>query len=147
MALTLANTLTTEEWGKLLETEMEKCVLKQMNPLVYVPPSGDYAAGVNDTSAVNMPSHAHTFTAGVGTQATVPPQWGEQHLQSMLASRMNWGYGTKCPFQRVLPWKVTIDKVVVFVALETEAILIEDDANLYPSDALITQLRLLAEAT
>lgn len=112
---------------------------------------GGYAAGTGYTSAVNLPPHSHshslTATPNIGAQASVPSRWGEQHLHTMLASRMNWGYGVKCTFQRIVPWMVTPETVVVFVVLKDSAIIIEDDAHLYPSDALVTQLRILAEAT
>lgn len=75
-------------------------------------------------------------------------------LYDMIASRMRWSdydpysnaMRTAPPFQRISAHRLNDETVVVFVISNGKAVLIEDGAALFPSDALVTQLRLLAEA-
>jgi hypothetical protein len=70
-------------------------------------------------------------------------RFSDGNLKSMIESRMGWNVAP-CPFRRVYPVKLeSAETVAVFVALEHTAIVINDEAALYPSDALVTQLRLL----
>jgi hypothetical protein len=106
-------------------------------------------------SGLASASHSHGLNTSVrpgqalnvASQKSLPDRWSEQYLFSMLASRLRWDDYNTAPFRRVVPCRVTDDKVVVFVVTKGEALLVEDDAHMYPSDALVTQLRLLAEAT
>ena len=91
------------------------------------------------------PDHTHTFTIPTSKSAAAqasPNRWADGNLDAMLTYRMGWNIKA-CPFRRVLPQLVTDQKLVVFVVTKTDALIIEDDPNLYPSDTLVTQLRLL----
>lgn len=107
------------------------------------------------------PSHHHgVFGGGYGGPGLVgpgvlggnidapvalPSRWSEANLYTMIAVRLGWNVGTPCSFLRIVPVKVTEEEVVTFVVVGKKAVLIFDDANLFPSDAFITQLRLLEE--
>jgi hypothetical protein len=67
-----------------------------------------------------------------------------QHLHKMLVSRMGWDLQV-CPFKVLHTHKLNDQTAVVFVIHQGKALVIEDDLNLYPSDALVTQLRLLGD--
>lgn len=72
---------------------------------------------------------------------------------SMLAMRMKWGPfsdnpsmgSPTVPFDHISIHLGT-EKVVVFVVAGGQHVTIEDDANNFPSDALVGQLRVLTEA-
>ena len=100
--------------------------------------SGGYVSG-NNSSA----DHTHSYSPQAQGSSVFPDRWSEETLRNMLGSRLRWNSGVKCPFQKVVPYRVT-DKIVVFIATKDDAVIIEDDPNLYPSDALVTQMRLLA---
>jgi len=61
-----------------------------------------------------------------------------------LAMRLRVREGHKLPFQH-LSTALAGDKVFVFVVVKDQAVTLEDDHLLFPSDTLITQLRLLQE--
>jgi hypothetical protein len=71
-----------------------------------------------------------------------PDKFSDEALKSMLFSRMRWD---SQPFQRLITTKLNDTTVVVFLIHNGRALTIEDDINLYPTDGLITQLRLLGE--
>lgn len=61
-----------------------------------------------------------------------------------LAMRLRIHEGMKMPFQHIhTVW--TGEKVFVFVVQKGEAVTLTDDSGLFPSDTLITQLRLIQE--
>lgn len=64
-------------------------------------------------------------------------------LLSMIASRMRWSEGAKVPFDWIDPHEANDGKIVVFMIVEGRALMMYDDAALFPSDTFITQLRLL----
>jgi hypothetical protein len=68
----------------------------------------------------------------------IPPD-----LNKMIASRMRWGEGALPPFKAIQAYPLSEEQVVVFVIAGERALIIHDDANLFPSDALVTQLCLL----
>lgn len=70
------------------------------------------------------------------------------NMRAALAIRMGWNTnqtGQKY-FEHCEPRKLNEEKAVVFVITDGRAMCIEDDLNLFPSDTLVTQLRLLQEA-
>jgi len=83
-----------------------------------------------------------TRTLDVLGEQAEPPKLSETELQGMLFSRMRW---KRHPFDRLLACKLNDSTVVVFLIKDGKALMIEDDINLYPTDALVTQLRLLSE--
>lgn len=76
-------------------------------------------------------------------QATVDNGPDDTELAEMLGSRMRWGMSNKeCPFDEVLVRR-TGEIANVIIVTEKEVMVIKDELNLFPSDALVTQLRLL----
>lgn len=65
----------------------------------------------------------------------------EPSLREMLDMRMRW---RKQPFSFIQLHKEN-ETVFVFIVAGGVAQIMEDDANMFPSDALITKLRLLPE--
>lgn len=91
--------------------------------------------------------HVHSILGGIPVSIDNERRFTEQNLGGMLSSRMGWSVSAPpCPHRKVVSYKLTDEKVVVFVVHENKALVFEDEAGLYPSDALVTQLRLLAEA-
>lgn len=79
----------------------------------------------------------------------------EIHPLTPLAMRMKWGVFDKTvhgigdavrqvPFDHISIHEST-SKVFVFVVLDGKATTIEDEAAMFPSDTLVTQLRMLAD--
>lgn len=57
---------------------------------------------------------------------------------------MGWSFDDpKCPFRRTLCVKCK-ERIAVFVVNSDEAVVIYDSLELFPSDELVTKLRLLA---
>lgn len=127
--------MDVNEWAQIMKEAHDR-----VGSSMYVPPS------MYSSHTHALPNGGHTAAAGGQATAAIPPRWSEGNLQQMLASRLCWGIDAKCPFQRVLPIKVTDETVALFVVTKDDALVLKDDAKLYPSDALITQLRLLMEA-
>jgi hypothetical protein len=85
--------------------------------------------------------------------AVIPPpppvspmsnRFTESNMQSMLQYRMGWNMNApKCELTSYRAHKLNDEAAVVFIIHRGKAIMIEDDLQLYPSDALVTQLRLL----
>jgi hypothetical protein len=84
-----------------------------------------------------------------GQQAAPPEYWAPMEKLSM---RMNWpyprrdnpiGWAPPKPFNH-LDIFATPEKVLVFVVHNHNHVTIEDDVSLFPSDELITKLRLMA---
>jgi hypothetical protein len=96
-----------------------------------------------------IPNPIYTGVQAGAAQGRAPFKQGmnrftDGNMYSMLASRMGWNLVTASPpFDKCVPCKVTEEKAVVFIVTGGKALLIEDDLGLYPSDALVTQLRLL----
>lgn len=67
----------------------------------------------------------------------------ESSLYDMLAMRMRWGKNPN-PFYHCHPVRVD-DKVIVFIIHDKQPTYLEDEWGMYPSDALITKLRLMAD--
>lgn len=65
-------------------------------------------------------------------------------MREMLKYRMGWNKGEpRCKFREFHCYKLDDDKAVVFIINDKEAFLIYDELALYPSDALITKIRLM----
>lgn len=70
-------------------------------------------------------------------------RYTESNLQNMLSYRMGWNMDDpKCPFRK---WVAVLcsDRVAVFLVLDDKTFIVDDDLGLYPSDALVTKLRLI----
>lgn len=78
----------------------------------------------------------------------VPPTYydvsTEQGRQRMIGMRLRLADGSRFPFDHISS-HLCDDKVLVFIVPhnKSDAVILEDDPNLFPSDTLITQLRLL----
>jgi len=84
-----------------------------------------------------------------GIYGNYEPNYGdpiESHRErhQMLAMRLRVKEAEKLPFDD-LHTSLGKEKVFVFVMQSDTAVTLEDDRNLFPSDALITQLRLIAK--
>ena len=66
----------------------------------------------------------------------------EMYRSKLVAMRLRLREGENMPFQ-YFATALAGDKVFVFVVQDGQAVVLEDDAPLFPSDKLITQLRLL----
>jgi hypothetical protein len=67
----------------------------------------------------------------------------EPSLLAMIGSRMRWDPEAMLPFDVIAPHRINEEQVAVFIVVSGRALIIHDDANLFPSDTLVTQLRLL----
>ena len=75
-----------------------------------------------------------------------PPVYTETNMLGMLQSRMGWNIGAPpCPFRKVAPFKLDDENIAIFIVHKEQALIVNDEVGLYPSDTLVTQLRLLAE--
>lgn len=112
----------------------------------------------------HLPAHSHTvsyptpgniYTCGVGGQAVPAEPWpGIEILDvytrtltpmGLIAARLQVRPGEMCPFEFINAHRVSPEKVIVFIVQNGEPVVIHDDGMLFPSDGLITQLRLLTK--
>lgn len=71
-------------------------------------------------------------------------RFDERNLAATLNHRMGWAFDDpKCPYRRVFAVKAG-EKVAVLAVWGDQYQCIEDEAALYPSDTLVTKLRMLA---
>lgn len=68
----------------------------------------------------------------------------EANMVKMINSRMGWdAKDPECPLRRYLPVLMRdSDQVIVFLVHESQYLVLEDDAAMFPSDQFVTQLRL-----
>lgn len=66
-------------------------------------------------------------------------------LLHMIASRLRVPEGSTLPFEHIHAFKISENRAGVVVVHNETAALLEDEWALFPSDALITKLRLLAK--
>lgn len=64
-------------------------------------------------------------------------------MQAMICSRMGWSGIAAAPFREINCARLTDAEAVVFLIHNNEPLVIRDDLGLFPSDALVTQLRIL----
>lgn len=71
-------------------------------------------------------------------------KWAEQNMLAMLTHRMGWNVGDPSnPMRRVVPLHLRSKEVVaVFLVIADRYVTIEDSTELYPSDQLVTQIRM-----
>jgi hypothetical protein len=93
--------------------------------------------------------------SGVSQRFPLPqqPQWSQQpmpqwidpahKLLQMIAMRMHYPDGSTYPFAFISAYKINEERVAVFLVVHDEPLIIEDEWPLFPSDRLITQLRML----
>lgn len=90
-------------------------------------------AGLAISPAMLTPMHVQPID-GIGS-----PDW----RMRAIAMRLHLRNGERLPFDHVST-AVTDEKAFVFLVVKKQLVTLEDDINLFPSDTLITQLRLLA---
>lgn len=76
-----------------------------------------------------------------------PPSWSQgdekmPDLIAMIRSRLRLNPAAKLELDFINAFQVNPDRVVVFICHKENAVILEDDA-LFPSDNLMTQLRLI----
>lgn len=68
------------------------------------------------------------------------------NTKSMLSSRMGWNMeAPRCSFEKWEAWAMT-DTVAIIIqhyAHSTEIIVLYDDKDMYPSDELVTKIRMM----
>lgn len=75
-----------------------------------------------------------------------PNKFTERNMSALINMRMGWNLpGAVCPFDTIKPYKLNPDQAVVFIIHDGRALTINDDLALFPSDTLVTQLRLLTD--
>jgi hypothetical protein len=84
--------------------------------------------------------HTHTV-AGIQQAGVYTPHMFS--FQDMIRMRLGLTPGAPLPFQFIEHYKVSAEKHIVFVVQGGKPVIIED-GELFPSDQLITQLRLIA---
>lgn len=94
-------------------------------------------------------SNAYTIPPPNATQVTasqvMDPFSFSVSLKAMIGMRLHLGLGTKFPFDFIECHKTRQNKVFVFVVVDDNNVTLEDEWELFPSDALITQLILMKE--
>lgn len=106
---------------------------------------------LTNTRRHNMPAHTHSLSAGSGGGGAGAMSSSRPHsLEEMMSMRMRWG--ALMPGANA-PWAVGFahmamhqagDAVHVWIITKDgKSIVLEDEQGLYPSDALVTKIRLL----
>lgn len=68
----------------------------------------------------------------------------ETNMGRMLVYRMGWNEDDpKNPFREVKCYKMNDEQAVVFILHKEKAFLLYDELPLYPSDELVTKIRLM----
>jgi len=103
-----------------------------------------------DIRRINAKSNALYQNNGYGTGGIVHPGQVNDDISTdnwrlhALAMRLRVREGYKLPFQHIsTAWSG--DKVFIFVVSKGQPVTFEDDAALFPSDTIITALRLIQE--
>lgn len=68
-------------------------------------------------------------------------------LLQMIAMRLHLNEGETYPFDFMEAHRIDESKVVVFLVNDKQPMMLEDDGHLFPSDLLITKLRLIMKGT
>ena len=66
-------------------------------------------------------------------------------LVDLIAMRLRIPPNATMPFEFIEAHRIDEDRVVVFLVHNQQPLMIEDDGSLFPSDTLVTQLRLLTK--
>jgi hypothetical protein len=122
-------TSSGKEWGSLMQGELEKAMRDR-----YMIDSNPWATG---------PGHTHNhspYAAYMQPRTVTSPNSHE--LKGMIASRLRTP-NLNDMFSFIEVHKHVDDRISVFLVVNDQAVTIEDEFNLFPSDKLITQLRLL----
>lgn len=111
---------------------------------------GSKTTTTDSTGHPGVPALGSTLTIGSGGYVAMhPPHFARRYDVSsddsrkiMIAMRLRLDDGGGWPFQHIST-ALANDKVFVFVVQNGQPVTLEDDASLFPSDRLISQLILL----
>lgn len=92
---------------------------------------------------VNSSRNASIGVSGVTVSAPPNITTDPASLLRCIAMRMRWS--GKAPFEKLEPFKQA-EKVLIWCVGKDQNVVLEDDWALFPSDGLITKLRLLEGA-
>lgn len=120
-----------------LANALAKITGHHMNPTSNLPI--DWSNHTAD--AAQYPLHPVHIAPGMGSHMHGASTRLRPSLRERLAMRMDW-LPESHPFPHMSIHKQD-DKVLVWVVTKEGNLVIEDDAAMYPSDALVTKLRLL----
>ena len=141
--------LTKDSMPRLLEDQMH-AIMRVLKPeryeaqIIAGPVDDGFGTPLSWTDALNVFDSAG-MKGDLYMMSKVSPM-------SMLCMRMQWG-----PYSRVEPSELSTlpfehvgvhlgeNKAIIFVVTKGEPVTITDDKALFPSDALVTQLRMLEE--
>jgi len=122
-----------------------------------IPPDLDYEAVAKHAEMqTSILGQAQVYVTNGGSSGTswanIPPRYVDPHTQNisdvgMIFMRMR-GQGTSMGdyqkyFDYIASHRITDEKVAVFVCNNGSYVVLEDNTDLFPSDTLITQLRML----
>lgn len=89
-----------------------------------------------------QPQLAVSTTNTAGISSGPPPRPSSDELCSMIAMRMRWSKSRQLVMSFIGAHQ-TNEKVFVFMVHNEQAVTLEDDVLMFPSDTLITKMRLL----
>lgn len=73
-------------------------------------------------------------------------KFSQDNMHSMLVYRMGWNvYTPKNPFREIRCHRLDNDRAVIFILADNTAFLLYDELPLFPSDALVTKIRMMSE--
>jgi hypothetical protein len=98
---------------------------------------GGHTVPYTSSSGVYLGGHTHGMSGCEPQAAAFDPL-------DMLRMRLGVRPCHSLPFQYIQVFKASNDKYIIFVVQKDAGVILED-AELFPSDKLITQLRLIAE--
>lgn len=72
----------------------------------------------------------------------------DENVRSALFARMGWNVSDPpCPFACLICFTLNQEQIAVVAVRDDKMTVLNDESGLFPSDALVAQLRLLQEAT
>ena len=83
-----------------------------------------------------------SISSNTGISSGPPPRPSSDRLCTMIAMRMRWPEGRTLPMSYIGAHQ-TNEKVFVFMVHNEQAVTLEDDVLMFPSDTLITKMRLI----
>jgi hypothetical protein len=97
---------------------------------------------VGNQSAANVNPYIASNAFSPSISSYISTQSSNYSLEQMICMRMGVREGALLPFDCLKAHRCS-DKVVVFIVCKDQPVMIEDDHGLFPSDALVTKLRLM----
>lgn len=125
--------------------DMENMLTKRMSlPPEYIDPAANVAKDSWQYGSIQSPnvmSHSHKINPKALSQGNIRAAFNPAP-EDMIAMRLRVPHGAVLGFE-FLKCYVTPEHAFVFIVHNGQECTIKDDPNLFPSDGLITQLRLL----